>query len=279
VHKLYPTDSNQSVDNISNAGPKQEGSFFNKRVTNRYKKFNDTKIRDILTKIENKKQDIMNIEQKYFKPQNSAYKCKAQPDYRTKAGIGFGYLSQGNSPNLSKYPPKQSRNERYVSRNQTIGTSIAKVIPSQIIEEKLKPSFSRNSKYKQRNTKDIPDIKTKIKNKPAGNKQNRNYLNSWERENLPMNEDIKEEYSNNYDSALERNTPREEGSAARRLLESMSKFAEYEKYDSENDVSDDFNEKSANNINMIRQVQQRSRLGIGNRPYSPPFSKISGKSK
>lgn len=93
-----------------------------------------------------------------------------------------------------------------------------------------------------------------------------------------MNDDIKEEYSNNDDSAFEKNSPREEGSAARRLLESMSKFAEYEKYDSEQDVSDDFNEQSASNINVIRQVQQRSKLGVGSRPYSPPFSQFSGKS-
>lgn len=150
VHKIYPNDSNKSIDGISNGAKKvNEGNFFNRR-NNKFNNFNDSKIKDILTKIENKKQDIKNIEEKYLLSQNSAYKCKAGSHNRTSSG--FDQKTKGVSPNLSKYSPKKKESDRYESRNQANASSIAKVIPASALEEKLNPTFTRNksSKHKPR---------------------------------------------------------------------------------------------------------------------------------
>ena len=65
-----------------------------------------------------------------------------------------------------------------------------------------------------------------------------------------------------------------------RLIDSLSKFEEYENYESIDEEPSDLYESSTNldKIDIIRKAQQNSRLGFGNRPYSPPFSQFSDKS-
>lgn len=162
MHKIYPNDSNKSIDGISNGAPKiNEGSFFNRR-NNKFNNFNDSKIRDILSKIENKKQDIKDIEEKYLITQNSAYKCKAGSHSRT--GSGFEQKSQVISSNLSKYSPQKRESDRYESRNQANASSIAKVIPASALNDKLNPTFTRNksSKHKPRTRKEIAPLQSRF---------------------------------------------------------------------------------------------------------------------
>lgn len=109
--------------------------------------------------------------------------------------------------------------------------------------------------------------------------QKRRILNSWEREHgqvgdEDINEDIKEELVDDRSEEVEM---REEGSAALRLIDSLSKFEDFEEYESDQGGDDD--SRDFGKIDVLRKAQKDSKLALRNRPYSPPFSQFSGKSK
>mmetsp|Transcript_18893 Transcript_18893/g.18559 ORF Transcript_18893/g.18559 Transcript_18893/m.18559 type:complete len:110 (+) Transcript_18893:1341-1670(+) len=101
------------------------------------------------------------------------------------------------------------------------------------------------------------------------------FLNSWENEDMLSEEDIKEEFAINEN--LEDDPSPREGSAAMRLIDSLSKFEEYENYDSIDEEPDDDSSRDLGKVEIIRKAQN-SRLAFQNRPYSPPFSQFSNKS-
>jgi ribosomal protein S8 len=276
--------SNKSIDTPQNLELESRSNFFAKRK--KINEFQDSKLQNILRKIKDKKQFIKEIEDKYCHNDGSVYKPKVpELPVRSSSGMALGSRSQVPSPGIRKYTTTKKTKERYVSRN-TNQTSIVKVTPPPRIGEKIPPTFMRKklSEQRPRNKQPIAPIKTKkvIKKPKEGDKRSHRFLNSWEQGGIAQHEeDIKEDISHDESAFENKRTPREEGSAATRLLESMSKFAGYENYDSTDEEASDYaNEESTAQLEKLRNLHQNpSKLSYGNRPYSPPFSQFSGKSK
>lgn len=231
---------------------------------------------------------LNNIEQKYSGKDESAYKFKEYAS--TVNDRNFGTPLSAFSPNSSKFPQSNLSNGRYQTRNNLgQASSVAKVTPAPMFKNNVVPKFKPMKRPEQtkmvKNSAGINNMKTNKANKNSNKQRNQRFLNSWEHDNNFAEEDIKEdinEEASNHDQ-LDRgkNTPLEEGSAVIRLLESISKFEEYDKNQpaGEDSSEDEDNFESSVQIDMIRKAQQNSRLGFHNRPYSPPFSQFSGKSK
>jgi hypothetical protein len=279
IHRANSNLSSKSIENSQMKTSEQRPNFFSKR-NGKYKDFHETKLKDILDKIESKKQYIKQIESKYKNDVGSPYQCDAKSKARIGSGVKMFPKSSTTSPTMSQYKKIKKSKERYQSRNENVITAVKVTPPPAASNNGLVFGKKRSSEQRQKRKQQIAPIakKTKSKSKDPNHQRNWRYLNSWEQGGIAQAyDDIQEELSANDDSAIEKRTPREEGSAARRLIESMSKFAcDNDDSDSVDDqFNDDFNEETSAQLKMLRSAQNN----IGNmkycRPYSPPFSQFS----
>lgn len=278
IHRANSNMSSKSIENSQIKTTEQRPNFFAKR-NGKFKDFHETKLKDILEKIESKKQYIRQIESKYKNDVGSPYQWNLKPKARIGSGVKVFPKSSTTSPTMNQYKKTKKSRERYQSRNQNVITAVKVTPPPADSNNALTFGKKKSSEQRQKMKQQIAPIakKTKSKSKDPNNQRNWRYLNSWEQGGIAQAyDDIQEELSANDDSAIEKRTPREEGSAARRLIESMSKFACDNDTDSADDqFSDDFNEETSAQLDMLRSAQNK----IGNmkywRPYSPPFSQFS----
>eukprot|EP00343_Euplotes_focardii_P002625 CAMPEP_0205806142 /NCGR_PEP_ID=MMETSP0205-20121125/9571_1 /ASSEMBLY_ACC=CAM_ASM_000278 /TAXON_ID=36767 /ORGANISM="Euplotes focardii, Strain TN1" /LENGTH=132 /DNA_ID=CAMNT_0053078475 /DNA_START=297 /DNA_END=692 /DNA_ORIENTATION=+ len=129
-------------------------------------------------------------------------------------------------------------------------------------KDTIPKAIQKNRYGKKRN---IPINNLKNVNVPK--KSNQRFLNSWEHDNIyeedDIKEDIQQEFSHRKMEDNGKNTPREEGSAVIRLLESMSKFEDHDKeviHHDSSDEDDDF--EGLQQIELFRKAQQNSRLAF-----------------
>jgi len=271
--------SNQSLDNPTSNKIKNNDKFFSKR-NNNFRDFKESKLKDILDKIENKKQYILQIENKYISNDGSAYKCKVPSELRTDNTVK-NIKNHASPPTISRYSDFMNgnldSNEKVASRNHISPNILSAFSPAEIKKKSMIPAMKKKvSENCRKRKQQIAPLVSKTKPQNANIKKSHRYLNSWEQGGIAQvcEDDIKEELSGNDDSAFEKKTPREEGSAARRLLESMSKFAADEDRDFEDGADSDceLNEESSAQLDMIRSANSKVRnLKYGQRPYSPPF--------
>lgn len=91
-----------------------------------------------------------------------------------------------------------------------------------------------------------------------------------------QDDDIKEEFVSD-NSDYQKKTPNEENSAAKFLLESMSKRQGYDEDDTdEEDIDEDTDVLNAagstTQFDMFKKVQEdKNRMKSATRPYSPPY--------
>ncbi|CAI2384032.1 unnamed protein product [Moneuplotes crassus] len=269
--KLYTDEHNTSVELDQNQASEKRSGFFHRR-RNKFANFQESKINDIIKKIRTKKQDIQNIENKYLQNTGTAY--SKNDHYSTEKSTNLNPKKPWISPTTSKIhhrhhpqkaiiPPKV-RNSPYCFKKSTPGP----INPSQSnFATKPFPPPSKNFRFSSG--------KKPIKSKKMKKISSKRFLNSWENEDMLSEEDIKEEFAINEN--LEDDPSPREGSAAMRLIDSLSKFEEYENYDSIDEEPDDDSSRDLGKVEIIRKAQN-SRLAFQNRPYSPPFSQFSNKS-
>lgn len=241
----------------------------------------ESKLKDIIQNIENKKKFIKELEDKYNE-EVPVYKTNEFSSAKKSSPAGKNSNKYYYSPNVSKYPTINTlSNERYGVKSEEQVLSVIKVYPPN--ENRVRDrSPNANPPAKQKNSfksrfdgYKAPNKADKKKAKKL-EKKSHSYLNSWEQEIVAAHhDDIKEELSGD-ESVSDKRISKEEGSVARRLLESMSKMIGADQNDTdEDDSSDDFHEAAVNNIERFNQDSSCSRPRFASRPYSPPFSQFS----
>ena len=250
--QLNTNPSNKSIEHAKQSDGEDSKDFFSKRK--RLNNFQDSKLNDILQKIESKKQFIKQIEDRYHE-EVPEYKSNAFLKGPNSVGLNPGVANHYYSPNVSTYVRMElSSNERVREHDTRPDNSIVKVIPPShppMPEAKRKKS-KKQSRNRNKNSRKGRGMETKQIN----NINNQRYLNSWEQGGVAPDDDIKEELSND-ESAYDKRIANEEGSAARRLLESMSRLA-----GNDDDTSDDslneneFVEGSLATFELINQAKK-----------------------
>ena len=99
-------------------------------------------------------------------------------------------------------------------------------------------------------------------------------MNTWEQGGVALEDDIKEELSHDESSDEHKKVSVDEGSAAKRLLESMSKIDQNDNNDSKDiSVSDkEFIKHGMESLILMSKINKSSNQSrFECRPYSPPF--------
>ena len=269
VGHLSTDASNKSIEQIKQNDDEASKDFFNKRK--RINNFQDNKLKDILNKIENKKQFIKQIEERY-QDDIPEYKSNAFTQSKNAISLNPGVANHYYSPNVSTYVRMDiSSNDRVREQDTRNDSSAVKVIPPS------HPNVPGGiKKMKAKKSQKEWDLSRKVRGNFAKPEVNQRYLNSWEQGGIAQDDDIKEELSND-ESTYEKKQVNEEGSVARRLLESMSRLAANDDENSDDSQNEnEFIEWSLATFDLNNQVKKDGSVPrFGNRPYSPPFSQFS----
>mmetsp|Transcript_19267 Transcript_19267/g.22342 ORF Transcript_19267/g.22342 Transcript_19267/m.22342 type:complete len:211 (-) Transcript_19267:24-656(-) len=210
----------------------------------------------------------MKIEEKYTSPSGFS-EVPLQPSSSNASGSNYFPTNMVNYLNVNI-----GSNDRYASKKKD------KKKENKVAKGTVVSGQSQVQKVADKPTKRIggskpPKKSMKIRN--GENRRNHCYLNSWEQGGGAQEDDNIEEELSHYESAYENKVSGDEGSAARRLLDSMSKMAADNKTNEEDSSEDEIHRLSLAQFNIIRESSKEGGSRFGSRPFSPPFSQFSKK--
>ena len=173
IHRTNSNLSSKSIENCQLKTTEQPPNFFSKRH-GKYKDFQETKLKDILDKIESKKQYIKQIESKYKNDVGSPYQCMAKPKPRIGSGVKVFPKTSTTSPTMSQYKKVKKSRERYQSRNQNVITAVKVTPPPADSNSGLVFGKKKSSEQRQKLKQQIAPIskKTKSKSKEPNHQRN-----------------------------------------------------------------------------------------------------------